>query len=230
MADSSGELVGAAARAARKARLAAREAEQAVTIVSRGPQPKLNPQRVAAVNTESVEDVQSGRLKKRKNRKSSSSSASSSSSSSSSSGGKAKRAAKKAQAAAERMQKAARSMIPNWGAMRASHLLIKYAGSRNPVSKRTGESTAHISEAQAKAELQTYIDKIRAAGDVEEAFAKYAKQRSDCGSYRKGGDLGTFDAEQMQKEFSDATRATDVGTLSGIVKTESGFHVILRTE
>jgi hypothetical protein len=52
---------------------------------------------------------------------------------------------------------------------------------------------------------------------LQEAFAKYAQERSDCGSYAKGGDLGLFGPGMMQKEFEDGTRATPVGQMSGIV-------------
>jgi hypothetical protein len=82
----------------------------------------------------------------------------------------------------------------------ARHLLIKFSGSRNPVSRRTDESTANVSGEAAMAELQTYIDKIAAEGNTEEAFAKYAEMRSDCGSFKNGGDLGPFGPGEMQKQ------------------------------
>jgi NIMA-interacting peptidyl-prolyl cis-trans isomerase 1 len=43
------------------------------------------------------------------------------------------------------------------------------------------------------------------------------------------GDLGAFSRGQMQKPFEDATYTLPVGGLSGIVDTDSGIHVILRT-
>ena len=49
----------------------------------------------------------------------------------------------------------------------ARHLLIKHAGSRNPVSRRTGQSTANVTSEAALAELKTYIDKINAEGATE---------------------------------------------------------------
>lgn len=52
---------------------------------------------------------------------------------------------------------------------------------------------------------------------------------SDCSSAKAGGDLGFFGRGQMQKPFEDATFALPVGGLSGIVQTESGTHIILRT-
>ena len=50
----------------------------------------------------------------------------------------------------------------------ARHLLIKTCKSRNPVSRRTGESTAHVAEADALAELAQLAQKIKAEGDSEE--------------------------------------------------------------
>eukprot|EP00928_Gymnodinium_smaydae_P089192 TRINITY_DN73191_c0_g1_i1.p1 TRINITY_DN73191_c0_g1~~TRINITY_DN73191_c0_g1_i1.p1 ORF type:complete len:118 (-),score=33.75 TRINITY_DN73191_c0_g1_i1:153-506(-) len=113
--------------------------------------------------------------------------------------------------------------------MGARHLLIKFQGSRNPVSRRTGQSTASVTADQAQAELQTYIDKIKAEGATEEVFAKYAQQRSDCGSFAQGGDLGAFGPGDMQKQFEDGTLATPVGQMSGIVLSDSGYHIIFRT-
>ena len=50
----------------------------------------------------------------------------------------------------------------------ARHLLIKFSGSRNPVSRRTNQSTADVTAEAASAELQTYVDKINAEGATEE--------------------------------------------------------------
>merc|ERR1711998_195213 len=113
--------------------------------------------------------------------------------------------------------------------MGARHLLIKYSGSRNPVSRRTGQSAADVSAEAAQTELMQYIDKINAEGATEEVFAKYAAERSDCGSCRDGGNLGTFGPGEMQSQFEDGTRATEVGKMSGIVHSDSGFHIIYRT-
>ena len=55
--------------------------------------------------------------------------------------------------------------------------------------------------------LQQYADKINAEGATEAVFRKYAEQRSDCGSFKQGGDLGLFNSGDMQKQFEDGTLA-----------------------
>ena len=81
--------------------------------------------------------------------------------------------------------------------------------------------------ADAMAELESYEAKIKEEG-IDNAFPKYAAERSDCSSYRAKGDLGWFGRGQMQKPFEDASFALEVGCMSEIVSTDSGFHLIYR--
>lgn len=110
--------------------------------------------------------------------------------------------------------------------LRASHLLIKHQGSRNPISRRTGKSTANVTREEAIKELNEWLEQIK-SGKI--TFAEAATKRSDCGSYANGGDLGVFGPGEMMKAFEDGTRALAVGEVSGIVETDSGAHIILRT-
>ena len=55
-----------------------------------------------------------------------------------------------------------------------------------------------------------------------------ASEHSDCGSCRKGGDLGYFTRGQMQKPFENASFALKIGYMTGIVDTDSGSHIIMR--
>jgi peptidyl-prolyl cis-trans isomerase C len=58
-------------------------------------------------------------------------------------------------------------------------------------------------------------------------FAELAKTKSqDPGSAAKGGSLGYFAQDRMVKEFSDVAFALEPGQLSGIVKTQFGYHII----
>ena len=110
----------------------------------------------------------------------------------------------------------------------ARHLLIKCDKSRRPVSRRTNESTSHVTAEAAAAELALIREKILAEGACDEVFARYASERSDCSSYQRGGDLGEFAAGKMQKAFEEATRACAVGAMSPVVLSDSGYHLIWR--
>ena len=63
-----------------------------------------------------------------------------------------------------------------------------------------------------------------------EKFSAIAKDVSICPSKKRGGDLGTFGRGQMVKEFETAAFALDKGQISGIVKTQFGYHIIRRLE
>ncbi len=108
--------------------------------------------------------------------------------------------------------------------VRASHLLVKHAGSRRPSSWRQQVITITKEEA-----LQKLLRIRQDIVDGKVAFEDVASRESDCSSAQKGGDLGFFGRGQMQKPFEDATYALQVGQLSGVVDTDSGVHIVLRT-
>lgn len=115
------------------------------------------------------------------------------------------------------------------GSVRASHLLIKHAGSRRPSSWKE----EHITRTQSEAIeiLKKHEEGLRGLKGVElnEKFQTLANEHSDCSSHSHGGDLGQFKKGQMQKAFEDVSFGLQVGELSGIVSTDSGVHLILRT-
>ncbi|NXE57032.1 PIN1 isomerase, partial [Casuarius casuarius] len=127
--------------------------------------------------------------------------------------------------------------------VRCSHLLVKHNQSRRPSSWRQEKITRTKDEAlelingnfffssSPDCELfhvpTGYIQKIKSG---EEDFESLASQFSDCSSAKAGGDLGAFGRGQMQKPFEDASFALRAGEMSGPVFTESGIHIILRTE
>lgn len=113
--------------------------------------------------------------------------------------------------------------------VRASHLLIKHKESRRPASWKDpeGKVITRRTKEQAIEKLQMIRDEI-ASG--RERFSDLARVESDCSSAKRGGDLGRFGPGQMQKPFEEATYDLEVGELSDIVETDSGVHIILRTE
>lgn len=62
-------------------------------------------------------------------------------------------------------------------------------------------------------------------------FAELAKAKStDTGSGANGGDLGWFGLGMMVKPFEDAVVAAKVGEVTGPVKSDFGYHLILVKE
>ncbi|ODN01492.1 Peptidyl-prolyl cis-trans isomerase NIMA-interacting 1 [Orchesella cincta] len=109
--------------------------------------------------------------------------------------------------------------------IQASHILVKHRESRRPSSWR--EENITRSKEEALEILMGHREKI-VGGEV--SFAELAAKYSDCSSAKRGGDLGPFARGAMQKPFEDAAFALKVGEMSGPVFTDSGVHIILRTE
>ncbi len=63
-----------------------------------------------------------------------------------------------------------------------------------------------------------------------EAFEKLAKDFSLCSSAPKGGDLGEFKKGMMVPAFEKALLKLKAKEISGIVKTQFGYHLILRLD
>ena len=101
--------------------------------------------------------------------------------------------------------------------VRASHILLMYAGSAR--SSATRSKQAALEE----------IERLKVQIDQGADFADLARQHSDCPSGRAGGDLGSFGRGQMVGPFEDAAFGLDVGATSGVVETDFGYHIIRRT-
>ena len=57
-------------------------------------------------------------------------------------------------------------------------------------------------------------------------FHELAGANSKCPSGSRGGDLGDFGRGQMVPEFEQAAFALNIGEISGVVKTQFGYHLI----
>lgn len=107
--------------------------------------------------------------------------------------------------------------------VRASHLLVKHSGSRRPSSWR--EENITRTKEEAIETLRGYIEMIETN---QTTFEELATKYSDCSSAKRGGDLGFFGRNQMQKPFEEAAFNLEIGEMSSIVDTDSGVHIIKR--
>jgi len=98
----------------------------------------------------------------------------------------------------------------------ASHILIMYEGSERSASNRS------------KQEAQTLATELKVQLESGADFEELASKHSDCSSAKRGGDLGLFERGQMVPEFDQAAFSLEVDTLSDVVETKFGFHIIYR--
>jgi len=100
--------------------------------------------------------------------------------------------------------------------VKASHLLISYKDATN--------STSTITKEEAYAKIKALKDEA-----TPQNFAKLVKENStEPGAKDTGGELGWFASGSMVKAFNDEVFAQKVGTISDIVETEFGYHLIYK--
>ncbi len=121
--------------------------------------------------------------------------------------------------------------------VRASHILI--SASLDDIKTRLTAIDENLSEDEAtlKAFEEIKVLKNKAEQVLREVkanpndFANLAKKYSeDFSSAKKGGDLGFFTHKEMVKEFSNAAFSLKPDTISGIVKSDFGYHIIKVTD
>jgi peptidyl-prolyl cis-trans isomerase D len=91
----------------------------------------------------------------------------------------------------------------------ASHILFKV------------EDPAKDAEVRTRAEQ--VLKQVQAGGDFAELAKKYSE---DTGSAQQGGNLGPFTRGRMVKEFENAAFSLKSGEVSGLVRTQFGYHII----
>ncbi len=70
------------------------------------------------------------------------------------------------------------------------------------------------------------IEQAKAALDAGQGFEEVAARYSDGGTRAEGGDLGWLHVGQMPREFDAVAFSLEPGQVSGIVRTDLGFHII----
>jgi peptidyl-prolyl cis-trans isomerase D len=92
--------------------------------------------------------------------------------------------------------------------VRASHILLNTEGK---------------DEAAVKAQAESLLKQVRAGGDFAALATRYSQ---DEASAKNGGDLDYFGRGRMVKEFEDVAFSLAPGSISDLVKTQYGFHII----
>jgi peptidyl-prolyl cis-trans isomerase C len=85
--------------------------------------------------------------------------------------------------------------------LRAKHILVEHKFEADDLVRKIGEGTP---------------------------FEKLAQDFSQCPSGKDGGDLGEFSKGMMVKPFEEAVLDLKSGEVSGPIKTQFGYHLILR--
>ena len=99
-----------------------------------------------------------------------------------------------------------------------AQVVVQYAGLRRSSATRTQE--------EARARVEEAAARLRAG----EPAATVARALSDGPSAAWGGDLGSFQRGELAAPFDDLAFALDVGEVSDVVESPSGFHVFVRVE
>lgn len=80
--------------------------------------------------------------------------------------------------------------------------------------------------------VQTEEEAKQIVAELEsgKSFEEIAKEKSMCPSKEVGGDLNFFSRGMMVPEFDEAVFSMKVGERSNPVKTQFGYHIILKTD
>ena len=123
--------------------------------------------------------------------------------------------------------------------VRASHILIAANEEEMKEAIKADSKNAQLSDTELKAMVDKQMaEKLKKANEVlaqvqknQSEFAKIAKENSeDIESAKQGGDLGFFAQQEMVEPFAKAAFAMKPNTISGIVKTPYGYHIIMVTD
>jgi len=98
----------------------------------------------------------------------------------------------------------------------AQHLLVSYQGASQSTSSRTKD--------EAKALIEDYKKQV-----TPKNFDQFVRDHSDePGAKTSGGDLGFFSKGDMVQAFEDIVFSQETGTISDIVETPFGYHLIYK--
>lgn len=121
--------------------------------------------------------------------------------------------------------------------VRASHILI--AANINQIKEKIKEENKDLKDEEVNAKADEIMkERLKKAQELQSQlkknpkdFAKLAKENSDDAiSAIKGGDLGFFSKDQMVEPFANKAFSLAPNTISDVVKTDYGYHIIMVTD
>ena len=121
--------------------------------------------------------------------------------------------------------------------VRASHILI--SANLLEMIRTLKEKNADMTPTEMNAEIEKQMAKQKEKAEAilaevkknPDNFAKIASQKSDDkGSAERGGELGFFTKEAMVPEFSKAAFSMKPNTISDLIQTNYGYHIIKVTD
>ena len=134
----------------------------------------------------------------------------------------------------EKFYKENPSKFQNPELVRASHILIS-ANAYQIQQDLTLNGKREVPEEQLKSQIESKMAAKKAEAEKlakelkadKSKFAEYAKKYSDDpGTAKQGGDLGFFPKEAMVPEFSKVAFEAKPDTVSDVIKTQFGYHII----
>ena len=138
---------------------------------------------------------------------------------------------------ARRYYKANESSFKYPEKVRASHILIaadEYQIRENLKAKHNDMSETELDKLVAEEMQEKLKDAEKVLAQVKKdptSFKKIAREVSDDKeSAKQGGDLGFFASQEMVEPFSQTAFNQKPNTISDIVKTQYGYHIIMVTD
>jgi len=99
------------------------------------------------------------------------------------------------------------------------HILVRHADSKRADGEQRTREQACLRALEA-------LQKLESSGDWDAVVAEYSDEK---GAAARHGSLGDLTRDDLDPDFADAAFELDVDELSYVVESQSGFHVILRT-
>ena len=105
------------------------------------------------------------------------------------------------------------------GYISVSHILVRHAGLKRPMGATRTAEEACLRALKA-------LEALKGGAGWEDVVAEY----SDAPGLGNDGSLGRLTRDDADSDFANAAFSLEVEELSYVVKSDRGFHIILRTD